>query len=79
MSPRDVYRAALRADACVGVVVCHNHPSGDPSPSPADIAITKRLIQAGTSVDVPLCDHVILTPHYGISVSIRRERPDLWG
>lgn len=78
MSPRDVYRAALRTGLCVGIVVGHNHPTGDPSPSPSDIAITKRLIQAGRSVDIVLHDHVTLTPVDGRFVSIRRERPDLW-
>jgi DNA repair protein RadC len=57
--PREVFREALLAGAGT-VVVFHNHPSGDPTPSRDDIELTKRLRQAGGVVGVPVVDHLIL-------------------
>lgn len=57
--PREVFKAALLANAA-GVIAAHNHPSGDPSPSPDDIAVTKRLAAAGTLLGIPVLDHVII-------------------
>jgi DNA repair protein RadC len=57
--PRDVFREAVLAGAPV-VVVFHNHPSGDPTPSEDDVLLTRRLRQAGTIVGVDIADHVIL-------------------
>lgn len=57
--PRDVFRTALLANSA-SVVVAHNHPSGDPMPSPDDIVLTTRLKAAGELVGVPLADHVIV-------------------
>jgi len=57
--PREVFRAALAA-AASGVVCAHNHPSGDPTPSTADIQITRQLREAAKTVDIELVDHVIL-------------------
>ena len=54
-----VFREALKAGA-EEVVVAHNHPSGDPMPSKADIAATKRLREAGELLSVPLLDHLVL-------------------
>jgi len=59
MHPRDVFRVAMLASAS-GVVVFHNHPSGDPSPSAEDRFATRRLFEAGELVGIPLLDHVIL-------------------
>jgi len=58
-NPREVFREALVGGAA-GVVVFHNHPSGDPTPSQDDIALTLRLKRAGDVVGVELLDHVIL-------------------
>ncbi|MBX3560217.1 MAG: DNA repair protein [Sphingomonas sp.] len=55
---RDIIAAALARDAA-GLVIAHNHPSGDPSPSPADIAATRRLAEAGERLDIRLHDHLI--------------------
>jgi len=74
--PRHVMRAALRAGA-VSVVVAHNHPTGDTSPSRSDYAVTSRLVAAGKAVDVPLVDHVVVAAD-GSWTSIRRERPDVF-
>jgi DNA repair protein RadC len=57
--PRDVFRVAMLASAS-HVVVFHNHPSGDPSPSAMDRVATRRLFEAGELVGIPLLDHVIV-------------------
>lgn len=59
MTPRDLLRAAL-VDASVGVVLVHNHPSGNASPSMDDIVMTKRFMAAADVVGVTLVDHLIL-------------------
>jgi len=56
--PREVFGPALRAGAAA-VVVVHNHPSGDPEPSAADLDVTRRLAAAGQLVGVPLLDHLV--------------------
>lgn len=57
--PREIYQAALLANAA-GVVLCHNHPSGDPAPSPEDVAVTQRVKSAGNIMGVELLDHIIV-------------------
>jgi DNA repair protein RadC len=57
--PREVFRSAIRESAAA-VVCAHNHPSGDPSPSAADIQLTRQLREAAAAVDIPLLDHVII-------------------
>lgn len=57
--PREVFGPALRA-AAAAVVVAHNHPSGDPEPSAEDVAVTRRLVEVGQLLGVPLLDHVVL-------------------
>lgn len=57
--PREVWRAALHLCAAA-VVFVHNHPSGDPSPSPEDIDLTKRLKETGDVLGIRVLDHVIL-------------------
>lgn len=57
--PREVFKPALIMGAA-SVIVGHNHPSGDPEPSPTDLATTLRLRQAGELLRVPLLDHVIV-------------------
>ena len=54
-----IFREALKAGA-EEIIVAHNHPSGDPTPSKADIAVTKELSKAGVFLGVPLVDHLIL-------------------
>lgn len=56
--PREVLRAAILASAAA-ILVAHNHPSGDPSPSAADIQLTRQLREACTATDIPLLDHII--------------------
>lgn len=57
--PREVFSAVVR-DSAASVLFVHNHPSGDPSPSPEDIAITQRLHEAGTILGVRVLDHIII-------------------
>ncbi len=57
--PRDVFRAAI-AEAAAGIIVVHNHPSGDPTPSAEDRTVTRQLAEAGRLLDLPLYDHVII-------------------
>jgi DNA repair protein RadC len=57
--PREVFRQAI-LETAASLVLVHNHPSGDPSPSDDDIRITRRLAEAGELVGIPLVDHVIL-------------------
>ena len=57
--PREVFREAVRQNAA-SVVLAHNHPSGDPTPSKGDIDITRRLIEAGRILGISIVDHVIV-------------------
>ncbi len=57
--PREVFRPAI-VEAAAGVIVVHNHPSGDPTPSAEDRAVTRQLRAAGQLLDIPLYDHVIV-------------------
>jgi DNA repair protein RadC len=57
--PREVFREAIRA-AASAIICVHNHPSGDPTPSTADIRITRQLREAAAAVEIDLLDHVIV-------------------
>jgi DNA repair protein RadC len=59
VSPREVFVRACRCQACQ-IMLLHNHPSGDASPSRQDIYITKKIKDAGILVDIPLLDHIII-------------------
>lgn len=59
VGPREVFREAVREGAS-SIVVAHNHPSGDPTPSPEDIEVTARLVEVGAALDIPVHDHVII-------------------
>lgn len=58
--PREVFRPAIEEGAA-GVIVVHNHPSGDPTPSAEDLQVTRRLEEAGKLLGIPLLDHVVVT------------------
>ena len=60
--PREVFRPLIRMAAAGGVLV-HNHPSGDPTPSPEDVALTRRLREVGQLLGVPIIDHVVVGAH----------------
>jgi DNA repair protein RadC len=69
--PRDVFVWAVRERAA-SIIIAHNHPSGDPTPSEEDLAITRRLTEAGKILGIELLDHVIVTPHAWVSLKERR-------
>ena len=62
VEPREVFKDAIAASAA-NIILVHNHPSGDPTPSSEDIAITKRLVNAGELLNVNVHDHIILGHH----------------
>ena len=68
--PREVYRAAIFLDAAALIFV-HNHPSGDPAPSPEDMEITKRLKEVGEVMGIRINDHIILGENRYFSFSDR--------
>ena len=59
VDPAEVFRRLLR-EAASGVIFVHNHPSGEPSPSPEDIALTVRLTDAGQLLGIRVLDHIII-------------------
>jgi len=59
--PREVFKNALTKPGTAGIIVAHNHPSGNPDPSPQDMEITKMIIDGGKFLGVPLLDHIIFT------------------
>jgi DNA repair protein RadC len=71
--PREVFRAAATAGAAA-LVLFHNHPSGDPTPSDDDIALTRRLVRAGDLMGIAVLDHVIVAESRFCSL---RERGEL--
>ena len=58
--PRDVFRPAILAGFCAALLICHNHPSGDPEPSAEHLALTRRLSSAGQLLGIEILDHLIL-------------------
>jgi DNA repair protein RadC len=59
-TPKDVFKSAILANA-VSIIICHNHPSGDLTPSNEDIKITKQLIVAGELLGIKALDHLIVS------------------
>lgn len=55
----EVFRGAIRRN-CAAIIVAHNHPSNDPAPSPEDVALTRRLVEAGKLMEVEVLDHVVV-------------------
>lgn len=71
VGPREVFREAIR-EAASSIIVAHNHPSGDPTPSPDDMEITLRLKEIGDMLDIPVLDHVIIGERRYVSLKERR-------
>ncbi|HWV56252.1 MAG TPA: DNA repair protein RadC, partial [Longimicrobiales bacterium] len=57
--PREVFRAAI-AESAAAMILVHNHPSGDPTPSPQDREITRQLVEAGRIIGINIIDHIII-------------------
>lgn len=68
--PREIFRFAIEETAN-SIIICHNHPSGDPQPSQEDIRATKQLIEAGNQIGIKVLDHIIIGD--GIFVSLKEE------
>ncbi|MDA8263028.1 MAG: hypothetical protein M0Z47_09375, partial [Actinomycetota bacterium] len=75
VEPRSVFTAALLTNAAA-VIVAHNHPSGDPEPSPQDILLTHRLVQCGGILGIPVLDHLVIGA--GCWSSMRALHPACW-
>ncbi|HZM27507.1 MAG TPA: DNA repair protein RadC [Gemmatimonadales bacterium] len=69
--PREVFKPAVVASAAT-VVLVHNHPSGDPEPSEEDLAITRRLVEAGDLLGIQVLDHVIVAERGVVSLRARQ-------
>ena len=65
--PREIFREAVRRSSA-SIIVAHNHPSGDPSPSPEDINVTKRLVKAGKIMGIEVLDHLIIGDNKFVSL-----------
>ena len=65
--PREVFRVAIQ-QAAASIILLHNHPSGDPSPSQEDIAVTEQLIKVGKIMDLTVLDHIIIGDNKFISL-----------
>ncbi len=66
----EVFREAIRAN-CASMIVVHNHPSGDPTPSPEDVRVTEMLVEAGKLLDVAVLDHVVIGRNRYVSLKER--------
>jgi len=66
----ELFRQAVRANAAA-LIVAHNHPSGDPSPSPEDINVTRQLVKAGQLLDVKVLDHIVIGHQRYVSLKER--------
>ncbi len=69
--PREVFQPAVR-DSAAAVILVHNHPSGDPTPSPEDVQLTERLVEAGRILGIRVLDHVVVAQGGYASLMDRR-------
>ena len=70
VDPRNVFGTALRLGTVSAVLLAHNHPSGDSTPSAADLAVTRRLIECGKLLGIPVLDHIVIA---GVSWASMRQ------
>ena len=66
----ELFREAVRAN-CASLIVVHNHPSGDPAPSPEDVAVTRQIVDAGKLLDVDVLDHLVIGRQRFVSLKER--------
>jgi DNA repair protein RadC len=66
----EIFKEAIRKNASA-VIIAHNHPSGDPTPSPDDVAVTRAIIQAGKLLDVDVLDHLVIGQGKWVSLKER--------
>jgi len=72
VTPREVYKVAILHNAA-GIILCHNHPSGDPKPSQEDIVITDRLCKAGELLGIEVLDHIVIGSGTNTFCSFKKE------
>ena len=75
---QNVFKSAILSNAS-SIMLLHNHPSGSLNPSKDDIELTRRVIEAGTIMNIPVIDHLIVVGGTAELVSIREERPEIFG
>jgi DNA repair protein RadC len=66
----EVFREAVRSN-CAGIIIVHNHPSGDPTPSPEDVRVTEQIIEAGKLIDIEVLDHLVIGHNRYVSLKER--------
>jgi len=66
----ELFREAIRQN-CAAIIVVHNHPSGDPTPSPEDVLVTKQIVEAGKLLDIEVLDHLIIGQQRYVSLKER--------
>ena len=66
----EVFREAVRANAAA-VIIAHNHPSGDPTPSPEDVAVTRAIVEAGRLLDIEVLDHLVIGKNCHVSLKAK--------
>ena len=66
----ELFREAVKQNAA-SIIVAHNHPSGDPSPSPDDVAVTRMMVEAGRLLDIPVHDHIVIGQNRFVSLKER--------
>ena len=69
---RLIYQFAIKGNAC-GIIIAHNHPSGNSNPSESDLKITQKIKEAGNLLDIQLLDHIIVTPEMDLYRSLAGE------
>jgi DNA repair protein RadC len=72
----DVFKAAILSNAA-SIILSHNHPSGDPTPSPEDIKLTQHVVKAGKLLDIDILDHIIFADNDGQrTISLKGRHPE---
>ena len=66
----ELFREAIRENAAA-IIVVHNHPSGDPTPSPEDVAVTRAIVEAGKTMDIEVIDHLVIGKNRFVSLKAR--------
>ena len=67
----ELFRIGIRENAA-SIIVAHNHPSGDPAPSPEDVAITRKMVEAGELLGIEVLDHIIIGRNSFVSLKERQ-------
>ena len=74
---QNIFKAAIMTNAAA-LIGLHNHPSGSLTPSQADLSVTKRMVEAGRLIGIPVTDHIIVAGGSGLHTSIRNTNPELF-